>query len=333
MPNPVLLSANGDPDDRPVIGQETLNGETPTGIWTVSVPDGRAAGSKPLWILDGQHRINGLAGSAQKGDELPVVLLLNDDAGESYRGSDFASLFAQVTTTAKKLDELHNAWLTFAYQLDEYADTFAGHAEHRAAMQTVCLLCERAKLDSDEPNPFHNAIRFNPERPASTSTFAYGCKEFREGPIRRHYFSDAGDPLDPEDLADALGEGCSERCSPLQCPPRKIRLSSSGRVIARNCRCKMRLLSAFSLPQDQRRTRRLGGSTQRTAIPYDGLEVQAVGHRFGRQSGNGFAQCRAEECLRRCSPTMLCPRRTEMRKLSPTISAETAPKCECTSLA
>lgn len=204
MPNPVLLSANGDPNDRPQIRQETLNGETPTNAWIVTVPEGRSAGSKPLWILDGQHRINGLADSAQRGDDVPVVLLLNDDLGESYRGSDFASLFAQVTTTAKKLDELHNAWLTFAYELDEYANDFPSNAEHRAAMKTVCVLCERDKLESNEPNPFHNAIRFNPERQAAQTSFAYGCKDLKEL-VRKNYFADAEHPLDPRELADAVG--------------------------------------------------------------------------------------------------------------------------------
>lgn len=205
MPNPVLLSANGDPGDQPKIRQETLNGETPTSAWVVTVAAGRPDGMKPLWILDGQHRINGLASSAQRKDDVPVVLLLNDDLGESYRGSDFASLFAQVTTTAKKLDELHNAWLTFAYRLNEYAEDFPTHAEHRAAMEAVCVLCERAKLSNGKPNPFHNAIRFNPERPASQSTFAYGCKELKEL-LRRHYFAESTNPLDPEQLADTLGD-------------------------------------------------------------------------------------------------------------------------------
>jgi DGQHR domain-containing protein len=217
MPNPVLLSANGDPDDRPQIRQDTLNGETPTGAWIVTVEEGRAEGSKPLWILDGQHRINGLAASAQRADEIPVVLLLNDDAGESYRGSDFASLFAQVTTTAKKLDELHNAWLTFAYRLDEYADDLPANAEHRAAMATVCEMCERAKLWNDEPNPFHNAIRFNPERPASQATFAYGCRDLKEL-VRKHYFADTEGPLEPEDLADCLGSAVRALRTVVQAP-------------------------------------------------------------------------------------------------------------------
>ena len=204
MPNPVLLSGNGDPDDQPTITAETVHGNTPTNVFVVTVPEGRRKGSKPLWILDGQHRINGLAKSKQKDNEVPVVLLLNDDAGAAYMGSDFASLFAQVTTTAKKLDELHNAWLTFAYGLEEYAADDPEHQTHRNAMTAVCELCETAKLSSGEPNPFHNAIRFNPGRPASSATFAYGCKDLKDL-IRKNYYADAEKPLVPEVLADEMG--------------------------------------------------------------------------------------------------------------------------------
>lgn len=207
MPNPVLLSANGNKDDQlPVIRQETVNSQTPTGSYIVEVDDKRKAGKKPLWILDGQHRINGLAKSDQGDNEVPVVLLLNDDAGESYTGSDFASLFAQVTTTAKKLDELHNAWLTFAYDLNEYAESFPEHGQHRSAMEVVCELCQLAKLSDGQPNPFHNTVRFNPERSVpKDSTFSYGCRELKEL-VRKHYFDGAAHPLAPAALADELGK-------------------------------------------------------------------------------------------------------------------------------
>jgi hypothetical protein len=133
------------------------------------------------------------------------VLLLNDDAGASYTGSDFASLFAQVTTTAKKLDELHNAWLTFAYGLDEYASSFPDHQQHRDAMAAVAELCQLATLGDGQPNPFHNTVRFNPERPiAKDATFLYGCRDLKEL-FRKHYFDEITTPLPPAKFADQVG--------------------------------------------------------------------------------------------------------------------------------
>src|SRR4051812_45661516 len=41
MPNPVLLSGNGDPDDQPNITPETVHGNTPTNVFVITVPEGR----------------------------------------------------------------------------------------------------------------------------------------------------------------------------------------------------------------------------------------------------------------------------------------------------
>jgi DGQHR domain-containing protein len=208
MPNPVLLSENGERQTGAVkLRQEQASGTIPSNVWIVEIAQ-PADGSRPLWVLDGQHRINGLAASKQKENEIPVVLLLNDDdgAGSSYTGRDFAHLFAQVTTTAKKLDELHNEWLTFAYGLDEYADSNPDYKDHRAAMETVAELCRIPELANGQPNPFLNNVRFNPEVAATKSqpAFVYGCRQLKEI-LRKHYFASAAKPLSPVELATQLG--------------------------------------------------------------------------------------------------------------------------------
>ncbi|MFL5834693.1 MAG: hypothetical protein ACJ76B_12055 [Solirubrobacterales bacterium] len=207
MPNPVLLSGNGESHGGAIdLTQEQASGSIPSNVWIVEIND-PGDGSKPLWILDGQHRISGLAASKQKENEIPVVLLLNDDQGPgiSYTGRDFAHLFAQVTTTAKKLDELHNEWLTFAYGLDEYADTVPDHLAHRRAMEAVAELCRTSELDGGEPNPFLNNVRFNPEIPApKKDAFIYGCRQLKEI-LRKHYYSKVSEPLAPAELAEQLG--------------------------------------------------------------------------------------------------------------------------------
>lgn len=207
MPNPVLLSGNGESQTGAIqLSEEKASGSIPSNVWIVEIKDSAGPG-KPLWILDGQHRINGLAASRQNQNEIPVVLLLNDDEGpgRSYTGRDFAHLFAQVTTTAKKLDELHNEWLTFAYNLDEYADSVPDHEAHRKAMEAVAELCRMSELDGGEPNPFLNNVRFNPEIPApKKDAFIYGCRQLKEI-LRKHYYSKSASPLPPDELAAQLG--------------------------------------------------------------------------------------------------------------------------------
>ena len=117
MPNPVLLAKNAFVHGI-TIGQKTIDGMPyNTGTFIIEVPDTDGDPSqRPLWILDGQHRIAGLSKSQQKNDPVPLVLLLDDGSG-SYTSPLLASLFAQVTTAATKLDDLHNEWLTYAFEL------------------------------------------------------------------------------------------------------------------------------------------------------------------------------------------------------------------------
>jgi hypothetical protein len=225
MPNPVLLSENGIGSESKVqITADTLKGSGGSslkGTYTVTVDGSKKAGKKPLWILDGQHRIAGLAGSKQASNPVPVVLLLNDDNGGSYSGSDFALLFAQVTTTAKGLDPLHHAWLTFAYALGEYSDASADFEAHRAAMSAVCSMCEVATLTDGTPNPFHNLVRFNPEQTARKEPFVRGCDELKAF-VYTHYYSQAREPLEPADLADEFGKALRALRSVVNGPDRSV---------------------------------------------------------------------------------------------------------------
>jgi hypothetical protein len=162
MPNPVLLCENVTINPSPIqYIPHTLYGNTPTGFIEVHVPAVADGQPKPLWILDGQHRINGLGRSAQNHDKIPVVMLL-DRASGFYTGSVLAKIFAQVTTSAKKLDVLHNEWLTFAFNLDTYDPTRPNFSAHKDSMTSVAELCKTPTVGSGGyiPNPFHNRVQF-----------------------------------------------------------------------------------------------------------------------------------------------------------------------------
>ena len=163
------------------------------------------ASSKPLWVLDGQHRIQGLSRSSQKASALPVVLLLNPDA-TVYSPTMLAKIFAQVTTEATPLMDLHQEWLTFAFRLDSYDRARPHHTEATQAMEAVAELCRQPVFGTPPlANPFHNCVRFNdhdlhPPGPAPGG-FRYTCTEFKELFFKHYYNASALHPhLSPDDL-------------------------------------------------------------------------------------------------------------------------------------
>jgi DGQHR domain-containing protein len=208
MPNPVLLSENTVVGPSIAISQQLAAGGIPTNIWQVHVDEPKTGEAKPLWILDGQHRINGLARSSQKDNPVPMVLLLNDGVAV-YQGGDFARIFAQVTTSAQELDKLHNEWLTFAFNLENYDPSRSATAsEQKQAMRVVAELCRMSSLPPPgAANPGFNRVAFNmhldlPKNPS----FFYGCDELQDL-VHRHYYSRSASSghLDPEIVAQQLG--------------------------------------------------------------------------------------------------------------------------------
>src|ERR1044071_946478 len=211
MPNPVLLCENVVNNLKIIaIDQQKATGGIPTNIWEITLPEPAVGSHKPLWILDGQHRIDGLANSAQSDNVIPVVLLLNEGRNP-YSGPLLAKLFAQVTTSAKKLDDLHNEWLTFAFDLDRYdpnLDPAASH--HKQAMEAVAELCRTPLiLPSSISNPLFNQIKFNTHVAVNPSPggFTFSCIDWKDL-FRANYYSNSaivGSYLSPKDLAQQIG--------------------------------------------------------------------------------------------------------------------------------
>lgn len=205
MPNPVLICENATNSSRSIHIDQQRNGTVPTNIWDVEVGIPAAASSKPLWILDGQHRIQGLSRSSQKASALPVVLLLNQDA-TVYSPTMLAKIFAQVTTEATPLMDLHQEWLTFAFRLDSYDRARPHHAEATQAMEAAAKLCREPVFGTPPlANPFHNCVRFNDHDPhppgPAPGGFRYTCIELKEL-FFKHYYDAAASRghLSPDDL-------------------------------------------------------------------------------------------------------------------------------------
>ena len=132
--------------------------------------------NKPLWILDGQHRIHGLGNSPFVMDDngnpipngtivanevIPVVFIID----ASYQPKFLAKIFTEVTTEAKTMDKLHGDWMQFAFDLGDYTNnTEANLGLHAAielsSMQTVDNLA----------NPFFDRVKFNPHNEVTNPT-------------------------------------------------------------------------------------------------------------------------------------------------------------------
>lgn len=182
MPNPVLIGINALVNGKITIAPKSvgpsgqLSGTYEVKIDTSNIGPGR----RPLWILDGQHRVAGLARSKQKKNPIPVVFLLDNGNGV-YTPSLLASLFAQVTTAAEKLDPLHNEWLTYAFNLDSYAPSNDPSQNKAKAFEAVVELC-RQQTFAGVINPFLNAVQFNAHESAEPKHggFSYRCTELQD---------------------------------------------------------------------------------------------------------------------------------------------------------
>ena len=157
MPNPVLLAENVAGNCSSPVVRARMVGGLQSGMVDIDLAQPTSGQAKPLWVLDGQHRINGLASSLQSANLVPVVILLNH-GGSHYSGPLLAKLFAQVTTTAHKLDDLHNEWLTFAFQLGKYSHALTGGVPQCEAMEAVTTLCKTPQFGT-RSNPFFNRIK------------------------------------------------------------------------------------------------------------------------------------------------------------------------------
>lgn len=209
MPNPVLLAENVAGNSPPVTVAAKMVGGLQSGLVEVTLQPPTQAQKKPLWVLDGQHRIHGMAASAQSTNLVPVVLLLNHGGGY-YNGPVLAKLFAQVTTTAYKLDDLHNEWLTFAFKLGRYSPNLSNSTYQSLAMEVVATLC-KTPLFGTTVNPFLNRIRFNSHMALQSPApggFAYTCIELQKLIYETYYnlpITGAGIAhLQPQALAEQI---------------------------------------------------------------------------------------------------------------------------------
>jgi len=158
MPNGVLLGVdtsslqptpNSNPavfDPKNIVSEKNPTGERKIlegkGFYNIEIEsnDGR----KPLIVLDGQHRITGMAQSKQKNQPVPFVI-----CHEGFSDNDLAEIFTHVTTEATPMNELHKAWMQYSFKLGKFKSW-----QQQKSGKTVVLMCT-------ESGHFKGEIKFN----------------------------------------------------------------------------------------------------------------------------------------------------------------------------
>jgi hypothetical protein len=155
MVNPVLLGAiPGQENLIRVIEQRDLPGSTNSQtVITIEFSNPDA-----VWVIDGQHRINGMKKSNQP---MPFVLLFDDSGNSNYTGAYLAELFSIVTTEAKQMKTIHKEWMSYAFKLDKYKDKIK-----RDMMKIILLLATKSDfgVGHSNENYFYDQIQFNDEK-------------------------------------------------------------------------------------------------------------------------------------------------------------------------
>ncbi len=205
MPNPILIGENPNARIAPRVKPLLIAGNA-TPVWELRIDTAPSGYEKPLWILDGQHRIAGLSESAQSSNPVPVVFLLNQGA-LYYTADALARIFAQVTTSATALGALHKEWLSYAFDLNYYSPQELRSTEQKKSMDAVVTLCMASRLGG-QPNPFYDRIQYidgSPPPRISPGGHIYTCIELKEIVLGFYYSAQKNQPeMKPDELAEQM---------------------------------------------------------------------------------------------------------------------------------
>jgi DGQHR domain-containing protein len=131
MFNPVILYADlnsehisvvnpiDDGDEGEIQVDFTFLSKTPEGYWTDYIPIPKNQDTRPLWIIDGQHRIRGF-GASSRGHKLPipfVLMVAQPDVNPDTMQGMVAKVFTEINTLGKGLDDLHKIYLSYMFEM------------------------------------------------------------------------------------------------------------------------------------------------------------------------------------------------------------------------
>jgi len=119
--------------------------------------------NRPIWIVDGQHRVRGLGGSTRGSLlTLPFVIMLGD--GSDQDRQLVARIFTEINTNAKSLDKMHQLYLKWQFAIPALSarEDFAKQNEQATSQSRPNRLSYDLALSmsSDTESPLYNSIQF-----------------------------------------------------------------------------------------------------------------------------------------------------------------------------
>jgi len=176
MPNPIIIGVS----DNYAPTTLTFNAATanlPYGELEISIPQGAPDNAQtPFLVIDGQHRLNGLASNPLLRDmSVPFVLLWDDTGGGYYSMDRIAGIFATVTTQATDLQEPHRNWMSFSFGLNPSLSPpnpfSTSSTMTRQAYEVALILAARNRIifsngaatGTSINTIFNNYVQLNPE--------------------------------------------------------------------------------------------------------------------------------------------------------------------------
>ena len=140
--------------------------------WTDYVPKPKNTDTRPLWIIDGQHRVRGF-GASERGAHMPLpyVLIVSRDGDDPVETERLvAKVFTEINTMSVPIDDLHQIYLRYKfgmkgssrttdYSWDENGEPTADSRPQRRAYELALHMA------SSRDSPLYNMIEF--QRPAN----------------------------------------------------------------------------------------------------------------------------------------------------------------------
>lgn len=146
--------------------------------WTDYVPKPKNTDTRPLWIIDGQHRVRGF-GASERGAHMPIpYVLIVSREGDDPKATErlVAKVFTEINTMSVPIDDLHQIYLRYKfgmkgdsritdYSCDEYDNPTQDSRPQRRAYELALYMA------SQRDSALYNMIEF--QRPANRSRRAH----------------------------------------------------------------------------------------------------------------------------------------------------------------
>ena len=119
--------------------------------------------NRPVWIVDGQHRVRGFGG-ATRGSMLmmPFVLMIGD--GSQQDRELVARIFTEINTNAKSLDQMHQLYLKWQFRIpsDSPRNDFSTVGESPTDKSRPNRMAYQLALEmaGNSASPLYNSIQF-----------------------------------------------------------------------------------------------------------------------------------------------------------------------------